>query len=119
MVALRKKKEISIKLINLQKSKINLRRQIKTLHAKQLKVFDNPMLFTFETNVALPKAWENGYEEGGCDIKEIFKNGVYRNGSNISMDTSEKSFEGESNWLALVLQPYSSAENSNKLRMLL
>lgn len=76
MIALKKKKEISIK--------INLKKHPKTTNLKILKTFDKTMLLT------LPKDWE-----AECEIKEIFKNGVYRNGSNISMDTSDNFTESE------------------------
>lgn len=74
MIALKKKKEISIK--------INLRKNTKTPNLKILKTFDKAMLLT------LPKDWE-----AECEIKEIFKNGVYRNRS--SMDTSDNFTESE------------------------
>lgn len=87
MVALKRKKEIST---NLQKLKIILRKSTKTPIVKHFPMFNSTMLLKFESPVLL----STNDCEAGSEIKEIFKNEVYRSKSIvIPMDLSETESE--------------------------
>lgn len=110
MVALRKKKEIPIRYVSLHKSKINLKKPTKTPTLKHFKIIDDSMLLEFEQPVRSPKDWDDE-----CEMKEIFKNGLYRNRSNISMDTLDKSTHSEciSRFICLWEKGWKTSEDSS------
>ncbi len=89
MVALKKMKAF---YLNLNKSKISSRKPTKAPKLKHFNLFDSSMQLKFDMPAVMEKNWEAEYE-----IKEIFKNGIYRNKSNISMDLSDSSAECEYN----------------------
>lgn len=90
MFPLKKKRESNTKQNNLLKTKINLKKQTKAPNLKQLKIFDNQMVLQLDTHVILPEQWEED-----CQMKEIFKNSIYRTRSNISLNTSDHFFGGK------------------------
>lgn len=83
LVSFRKKKQF---YINLQKSKTNLRKS----NVKRFKVFNSSMPLKFQAPVSLIV---NLPADG--EVKEIFKNVLYRNKSAVSMDLSNDSEESE------------------------
>lgn len=104
IVALRNKKEISmkcIKYINVLKLKMKLKKQTKTTNLKLFTIFDGSMPLKPEAPVMLTED-----SEVECDVKEIFKNVLYRNKSNISMDTLDTSTDCEYKYYSLSISNF-------------
>lgn len=74
----------------LLKSKVNLKKPTTATNCKPFHIFDKSMQLKIEIPVIFPDNWD-----AQCEMKEIFKNSIYRYKSDPSLNKLKNSTEGE------------------------